>query len=90
MDIKDFDWVDAFRLWWAFIWRAALWGVAINFVVMFLLGFFMGTNDLNQALDVAVLPLVVLNIFIQIWQFKIIIPSQLKRFSINNKGDGLT
>lgn len=90
MDIKDFDLVDSFRLWWAFSWRTVLWVIVINTAVMFLIGFFIipkGEEAFASSVLFASIPMFFLGIFVQIWQLKRVLPKQLERFSFNDKND---
>ncbi|EIO4564346.1 hypothetical protein LQM11_005017 [Vibrio parahaemolyticus] len=90
MDIKGFDLVDSFRLWWAFSWRAAIWVIVINTVLMFLIGFFMipkGEGTFASSILFASIPMFFLGIFVQIWQLKRVLPRQLERFTCHCSDD---
>nr|WP_012477687.1 hypothetical protein [Vibrio cholerae]ABI30062.1 unknown [Vibrio cholerae] len=87
MDIKNFDWVDSFRLWWSFTWRATLMWMPVNFALVFILGLVIDDSPtVTQMKWFSSLSLVLMFV-IQIWQLKRVIPRHMKPFYPNESLD---
>lgn len=77
-------WEMAAKVWWAFIWRSAIFSVLIGVVVGLVIGFFASILGISAGFLMSVSSIIglALGIGVSIWAMKMILAKKFKTFQV--------